>query len=233
LLIRLFIAHKANCLAAVVISVIVSLFTTTADATPTDRQMVQHLLRRFAFSASPETVDAVLASSGKAGWLVAANLWLAQQINTAVDVNAFVMEPPPDSAPLMRKNPNDYDINYEHGYLEHSIGTNLQLRAKLELHWLDHFSVVGNSTSEWPDMLIYEALVRQNALGNFQTLLTDVSETPAELEALSNNKNIGSNPNSPPNVNFARELMQIFSIVPAEYGWVPAARRERPTDREL
>ena len=63
-------------------------------------------------------------------------------------------------------------------------------------------------------MLQYESIVRTNALGNFQTLLTQVAESTAELEVLSNVFNIGSNPATPPNVNFAREVMQLFTIGP-------------------
>jgi len=183
-----------------------------ANPAPTHRQMIQHLLRRFAFSASPEAVDAVLASAGGAGWRTAADLWLQQQFSATTDINAFPMEAPPGAAPL--NGSANSDPGFERGYIEHSIGTNQQLRAKLELHWLDHFSVVGASTSGWTDMLIYDYGVRQNALGNFQTLLTAVAETPAELQALSNANNIGSDPKTPPNVNFARELMQIFTIGP-------------------
>ena len=44
--------------------------TTQAGAATTPRQQIQHLLRRFAFSAPPETVTAVL-NQGAAAWLAA------------------------------------------------------------------------------------------------------------------------------------------------------------------
>jgi uncharacterized protein (DUF1800 family) len=175
-----------------------------------DQQMLNHLLRRFAFSAPPETVNRMLAAAPGAGWLAISNAWLAQQISLTQDVNsaAVPLEPPPAHS----INGGD-DQDYERGFIEHSIGTNQQLRAKMELHWLDHFSVVGGNSGRG-EMMDYDRVVRLNALGNFKTLLIGVAEEPAELYSLSNDNNIGSNLATPPNVNFAREVMQLFTMGP-------------------
>ena len=112
--------------------------------------MIQHLLRRFAFSAPPEMVDQVLASAKGGSWLAAANAWLAEQasatencpIGAGSDVTETCpvpIEAPPNTAPMNEAG----NRNGERSYVEHTIGTDLQLQAKMELHWFDHFSVEG------------------------------------------------------------------------------------------
>ena len=198
-----------------------------AASAPTDRQMVDHVLRRFGFSAPPETADALLGANPH--WLAAANAWLDQQTGGLTDVQSplIPLQPPPArlSAAQAQQQAAPCNTVYitwctdnrdnAYGQVEHTLGTSRQLQAKLELHWIEHFSVVG-SNSIGTEMYAYDLAVRKHALGNFQTLLTAVAEQPAELYALSNNLNIGSNPASPPNVNFAREVMQIFSFGPVK-----------------
>ena len=77
------------------------------------------------------------------------------------------IEAPLNTAPMNEAS----NRNGERSYVEHTIGTDLQLQAKMELHWFDHFSVEGSATWDWSEMLQYESIVRTNALGNFQTLL--------------------------------------------------------------
>jgi hypothetical protein len=179
-----------------------------AHASQRDVRMLDHVLRRFAFSAPPEKISALLAGSNGA-WLAAANNWLNTQLNLTVDTNSTPLQ----AQPAVPVSWSTDDYNYEDGYVEHTIGTNQQLRAKLQLHWIDMFSVTGDSSPP-PAMDIYRHVLWNNGLGNFETLLTKVAETPAELYALSNNGSNGQNPSTPPNVNFAREVMQIFSIGP-------------------
>jgi uncharacterized protein (DUF1800 family) len=82
-----------------------------------------------------------------------------------------------------------------------------QLQAKLELHWLDHFSIGLQSVGDPALMYHYDQTIRANALGNFGTLLTAVAQEGAMLIWLNNNYNAGSVPNQ----NFAREVQQLYS----------------------
>jgi uncharacterized protein (DUF1800 family) len=83
------------------------------------------------------------------------------------------------------------------------------------LHWLDHFSIAIDKVGDPAIMSAYEDVLRANALGNFRTLASDVSRTAAMLYWLDNNGNDGSDPvHNPPNENFARELMQLYTIGP-------------------
>jgi uncharacterized protein (DUF1800 family) len=175
---------------------------TTPPATPTPRQLVQHLLRRFAFSDSPANVSAVLAEGTQA--------WLAKQLNwQAIDDSASELDKPPTAY----VNPTtcsfclpNYDA-FEALIYQHNLLTNRQLQAKLELHWLDHFSI-GQGQIDRPSMYNYDQVVRSHALGNFGQLVAAVGVTPAMLWWLDND----SNNELGPNVNWARELMQIYTI---------------------
>ncbi len=162
------------------------------------RAQVQSLLRRFAFSDSPETVSTVLAQG--------AGNWLAQQLNwQSISDAGATLETPPDSL-NSDGSYKDYTI-YERILMQHLVLTPRQVQAKLELHWLDHFSVSLGTVFDPAIMAHYDATVRANALGNFATLLTAVAKEPAMLIWLNNNLNQGANPNE----NFAREVMQLYS----------------------
>jgi uncharacterized protein (DUF1800 family) len=54
----------------------------------------------------------------------------------------------------------------------------------------------------------YLNVIRKNALGNFRTLLLAVSKTPAMLTFLNNQQNRQEHPNE----NFAREVMELFTL---------------------
>ncbi len=169
-----------------------------ADSQPTARQLVQHLLRRFSYSDSPETVTSVLNQG--------ADAWLAQQMNwQAIDDSQSELEQLPTTL-NSDGGYTDYQV-FERYLMQHNILTSRQLQAKLELHWLDHFSVSLNKVGDPALMSHYDATVRANALGNFGTLLAAVSIEPAMLYWLDNNYNYGGTPNE----NFGREIMQLYS----------------------
>ncbi len=179
------------------------LAATPACAQPTQRQLVQHLLRRFTYGASPEAVTTVLNEG--------TDTWLAQQLDwQAIDDSQSELEQLPTQLNA-QGGYDDYQV-FERILMQHNILTNRQLQAKLELHWLDHFSVSLAKVGDPALMTHYDATVRANALGNFATLLAAVSVEPAMLYWLDNNYNYGGTPNE----NFARELMQLYSTGPVQ-----------------
>jgi uncharacterized protein (DUF1800 family) len=84
------------------------------------------------------------------------------------------------------------------------------LREKMALFWHGHFA------SRTSRVLFSEQLlevIRTNALGNFGALLTGVSKSPAMLEYLNNKQNRKAHPNE----NFAREVMELFTLGRGNY----------------
>ncbi len=90
-------------------------------------------------------------------------------------------------------------------WLQHIATCKEQLREKMALFWHDHFPV----NIEHPVFTLkYVNTIRQHALGNFGDLLFAVSKEPAMISYLNANKNVKGHPNE----NFAREVMELFTL---------------------
>jgi uncharacterized protein (DUF1800 family) len=85
-----------------------------------------------------------------------------------------------------------------------------RLREKMSLFWHGHFACRVNN-SLYQQQLINT--IRKNALGNFGTLLLEVSKSAAMLAFLDNQQNRKKKPNE----NFAREVMELFTIGRGNY----------------
>lgn len=79
------------------------------------------------------------------------------------------------------------------------------LREKLAVFWHNHFAVRVNNPYFNQQ---YLDVIRRNALGNFGVMLREVSKTPAMLNFLNNQQNRKDHPNE----NFAREVMELFTL---------------------
>ncbi|TRX49344.1 DUF1800 domain-containing protein [Fulvivirga sp. M361] len=76
---------------------------------------------------------------------------------------------------------------------------------KLTLFWHDHFACRSNSLLSVQN---YLNTLRTHALGNFRDLLHAVAKDPAMLAYLNNQQNKKQSPNE----NFAREVMELFTL---------------------
>ncbi|MEO7211715.1 DUF1800 domain-containing protein [Mucilaginibacter sp.] len=85
-----------------------------------------------------------------------------------------------------------------------------QLREKMTLFWHNHFAC--RTQNAWYAQQLNN-IQRNNAVGNFKTLLLEVSKAPAMLQFLNNQQNQKNHPNE----NFARELMELFTIGRGNY----------------
>jgi len=79
------------------------------------------------------------------------------------------------------------------------------LQEKMTLFWHGHFACRSNNPYFAQQL---NNIQRQHALGNFKTLLMEVSKSPAMLQYLNNQQNRKGRPNE----NFARELMELFTL---------------------
>lgn len=84
------------------------------------------------------------------------------------------------------------------------------LREKMSLFWHGHFACRTQNVL-FNQQLI--GVIRENALGNFGDLLTAVSKSPAMLQFLNNQQNRKQHPNE----NFAREVMELFTMGRGHY----------------
>ena len=87
------------------------------------------------------------------------------------------------------------------------------LREKLTLFWHNHFATSIAKVNSTREMFNQNKLLRANALGKFGPFLLAVSKDAAMLHWLDSNSNIKGKPNE----NFAREIMELFSLGVGHY----------------
>jgi uncharacterized protein (DUF1800 family) len=90
-------------------------------------------------------------------------------------------------------------------WLDRMVRTTYPLQEKLTLFWHDHFAT---SEQDTPLMLAQNRMLRARALGSFRDLLGDVARDPAMQLFLS----LADSTKDAPNENFARELMELFTL---------------------
>lgn len=79
------------------------------------------------------------------------------------------------------------------------------LREKMTLFWANVFVCRDNHIFH---MVQFNNCLRTHALGNFGNFVKAIARTPSMLKYLNNNRNIKSKPNE----NFARELLELFTL---------------------
>ena len=98
-------------------------------------------------------------------------------------------------------------------WLEQIHKTNAPLWERMTLFWHNHFTSSLQKVL-WPQWMFKQhQLLRQYALGNFAELLHAIAKDPAMLSYLDGAKNIASSPNE----NFARELLELFTLGVGHY----------------
>lgn len=102
------------------------------------------------------------------------------------------------------------DLNLQ--WLDRMASGENALREKMALFWHGHFAcrTMGQNPLF---MQLYANTLRQHALGTFSDLLMAVSKEPAMLQFLNNQQNRKNAPNE----NFAREVMELFTLGRGNY----------------
>jgi uncharacterized protein (DUF1800 family) len=123
----------------------------------------------------------------------------------------WLLSPNGRRAPLqVGPKPMALDPENEYGHdvlwwLDRMVRTTRPLEEKMTLFWHDHFATRDVDT---PLMLRQNEVFRSHALGAFPALLRDVMEDPAMGSFL----NLVGSYKDEPNENFARELMELFTL---------------------
>ena len=116
--------------------------------------------------------------------------------------------------PAQRKMVNEgirnafYQMNI--GWLDRMASSPAQLREKMTFFWHGHFACRVRQPAS---ALQLNNTIRKLALSNFGDLLLAVSREPAMLQFLNNQQNRKQHPNE----NFAREVMELFTIGRGNY----------------
>jgi uncharacterized protein (DUF1800 family) len=109
---------------------------------------------------------------------------------------------------IREQNEVSRDLNI--AFVNKMINTDAPLREKMTLFWHGHFACRSNNPFFAQQL---NNIQRENGLGSFKTLLVEVSKSPAMLQYLNNQQNRKGKPNE----NFARELMELFTLGRGNY----------------
>ncbi len=191
---------------------------------PDIRLKNQHLLWRAGFGPMAENIEDLSSISTKKLWelLVKTSADVPDNIKTAslpltaknlMNADAARIKPAEitkEQRQQMRKQSVDEIKNLNLDWLDTMVNSKAQLREKMSLFWHGHFAcrVVNSFYSQ--ELL---NVIRPNALGSFATMLHAVSKSPAMLQFLNNQQNRKGRPNE----NFAREVMELFTLGRGNY----------------
>ncbi len=163
-----------------------------------NRLAAAHLIRRTGMGARKREVDAALADGSQ----TAAAARLVREAKAAP-------RPPRPSGSSGTDVESVYAIQ-RHWYEQMLTGDGLREKMTLWLHNLlvVQYADAGMAPATWP----YLDLLRKRALGNYRTLIDEMGREPAMLYYLNGDGSRGDLASQPPNENYARELMELFTL---------------------
>ena len=119
----------------------------------------------------------------------------------------------PNQSACLRDNYSMYPLQVR--FFQNALGQNIQPgqasdQLRQRVAWALHqiFVVSGRELTHTAWMGYYLKILDRNAFGNFRTLLQEITLNPSMGEYLNMRDNRASNPNE----NYAREILQLFSI---------------------
>lgn len=119
--------------------------------------------------------------------------------------------------PAPKSNSRDNLEKLQRWWLKQMRSKRWRAAEKMVLFWHDHipssYDVVGNV--RW--MALQNQLMRRNALGNYRTMIYEITLDPAMLDYLDGFRNDADSPNE----NFGRELMELFCLGPSDLAGNP------------
>ena len=164
---------------------------------PWNLQRVGHLYRRAAFGATYAELEAGLKAGPEA--------LITQFLKGGSGQEEFDAEMEPLAQNIARYN----DVAHLRAWwLSRMLYSPHPLQEKITLFWHNHFATSYAKVQSARFMLGQYQLMRRHALGNFATLLREMSSDPAMMIWLDTKDSKKGNPNE----NYARELMELFSL---------------------
>ncbi len=168
----------------------------------TEREKIAHLLRRFGLGASEAEVEYY----GKDGLKGA----IDKLLNYESTPNNFEIDP---AAFANKQGVINLRVMQALWYFR-MLSTYRPLEEKLALFWHNHFATSAQKVDSAYAMAGQIELFRTYGLGKFSDLLQAVSKDPAMIYWLDNHENVPGKPNE----NFAREVMELFTLGIGHYG---------------
>ena len=198
-------------------------------ATDLDR-LIQHLFRRVGFGARSDEVAwaHTLASADQAADMLTSYETVADDVDSKIGAPGFVGVTAASGA----FSPNSNISDARQRWLFRMLHTNRPLQEKMTLFWHNHFATgytkVANDLGSGSEGTRYMAakasqdpagvrgqieMLRDNALGSFRDILLAVAQDVAMVVWLDGRTNTRTKPQE----NFAREIMELFTMGVGNY----------------
>ncbi|MEW4487366.1 DUF1800 domain-containing protein [Thalassoglobus sp. JC818] len=166
------------------------------------RQLAAHLYRRAGFSATSETLDAAMNKT--------ATEVVAELVDERTESNDYLSQMKQLARTVVATGNVE---NLPAWWMYRFLTTSDMLQEKMTLFWHGHFATSGDKVTDPELMYDQNELLRSNSLGNFGTLVSEISRNPAMLIYLDSVTNRKAHPNE----NFAREVMELFALGEGQY----------------
>lgn len=157
---------------------------------PWDLRKAGHLYRRAAFGANWAELQSALAAGPE---------------QAVANLLAGGDEAPPFPESIKKSNAGGQIPAW---WLLRLSDTRNPLREKTTLFWHNHFATSNAKVNNAASMIGMVDLLHRHALGHFRDMLQEISKDPAMLVWLDTNQSKKGMPNE----NYARELMELFSL---------------------
>ncbi len=167
----------------------------------TEREKIAHLLRRFGLGASESEIE-YYSRGGLKGAINA--LLNPEGVNEQLDFPVESMEN--DKGNIQVQSVSVWWTGW-------MLMTRRPLVHKMAAFWHNHFATSGDKVTQPYLMAQQNEIFLNKGLGKFQDLLLEVSRDPAMLIWLDGQENIKGKPNE----NFAREIMELFTLGVGNY----------------
>ena len=162
------------------------------------RERLAHLLRRAGLSAHPNEVERLLplGLEGAVDYLL--DYENREDPIDDAEILAFLQGESPRLQPPMVAN----------WWLYRMLVTRRPLQERMAFFWHNHFATSASKVGDGRLLLMQIQMFQRLALADFKTLVLEVSKDPAMLVWLDGVRNVKGKPNE----NFARELMELFTM---------------------
>ena len=166
------------------------------------RRDATHLLWRTQYGATFREVEEALAAG--------LQKTLDRQLNLQPESASFQ-----SAQQLLRRTAFDTGniVDLKAWWLFRMLNSANPLVEKMSLLWHSHFATSNAKVQSVPNMAAQNDLIRAHAVGNFRPLLHGMARDVAMLVWLDGNANRKRHPNE----NFAREVMELFSLDVGNY----------------
>ena len=194
------------------------LTNTTLDPLQRDISLTEsaHLLRRTIIGPTIEEIDYISTLS-----IADAVEYILRDIPEPPIPGDWVNDPFPlnytDFSAEQRDSLQDvynvYDIELNEWWINQFFYNPTSITEQMTLFWHDHFATSIETVKYPPAMYHQNKVLRENSIGNFKDLVTMMTFDPAMMVWLDNDKNRVNSINE----NFARELLELFTMGEGNY----------------